>query len=200
MSSATSASPTLGAPPFALAADEALGRAARALALLRAHGRSAAALLLAVVVAFPFAWLVQLSLRPSDALFDGGLAFVPTLDAYRALWHGSFARSFLNSLLVSGLSTTLSLAIGVPAAYVLARWRFRARGRVALWILVTRMAPPIAFTIPFFLAFRYAGLQDTIWGLALVYLSFNLAVVIWLMQGFFEAVPIALEEAAWIDG
>jgi multiple sugar transport system permease protein len=71
---------------------------------------------------------------------------------------------------------------------------------VALWILVTRMAPPIAFTIPFFLAWRWLGLQDTIVGLAIVYLTFNLAIVIWLMQTFFEAVPTALEEAAWIDG
>jgi multiple sugar transport system permease protein len=71
---------------------------------------------------------------------------------------------------------------------------------VALWILVTRMAPPIAFTIPFYLAYRWLGLQDTIVGLAIVYLTFNLAIVIWLMQTFFEAVPSALEEAAWIDG
>jgi hypothetical protein len=61
---------------------------------------------------------------------------------------------------------------------------------MALWILVTRMAPPIAFTIPFFLAYRWLGLQDTVIGLAIVYLTFNLAIVIWLMQTFFEAVPV----------
>jgi multiple sugar transport system permease protein len=59
---------------------------------------------------------------------------------------------------------------------------------------------PIAFTIPFFLAFRWLGLQDTIIGLAIVYLTFNLAVVIWLMQTFFAAIPVTLEEAAWMDG
>ena len=62
------------------------------------------------------------------------------------------------------------------------------------------MAPPIAFTIPFFLAYRWLGLQDTVFGLALVYLTFNLPIVIWLMQTFFAAVPEALEEAAWVDG
>ena len=71
---------------------------------------------------------------------------------------------------------------------------------MALWILVTRMAPPIAFTIPFFLAYRWLGLLDTVWGLALIHLTFNLALVVWMMQTFFAAVPTALEEAAWIDG
>jgi len=62
------------------------------------------------------------------------------------------------------------------------------------------MAPPIAFTIPFFLAYRYLGLLDTVAGLSLIYLTFNLALVIWMMQTFFDSVPPALEEAAWIDG
>jgi len=88
----------------------------------------------------------------------------------------------------------------VPAAYVLARWRFRGRHQVAMWILVTRMAPPIAFTIPFFLGYTRLGLMDTVAGLALIYVTFNLALVIWTMKGFFDAVPRSLEEAAWIDG
>jgi multiple sugar transport system permease protein len=62
------------------------------------------------------------------------------------------------------------------------------------------MAPPIAFTIPFFLAYRYLGLSDTLIGLIIVYLTFNLALVIWMMQPFFDGVPRELEEAAWIDG
>lgn len=167
---------------------------------LRRHGRAAAALVLLAVTLFPFLWLVQLAFKPAADLFEDSLWFIPTLDGFRALLQGSFPRSFLNSLAVSTLSTAMSLAIGVPAAYALTRWQFPGRRHVALWILVTRMAPPIAFTIPFFLAYRWLGLQDTIFGLALVYLTFNLAIVIWLMQTFFEAVPTALEEAAYIDG
>jgi len=152
------------------------------------------------VLMFPFLWLVQLALRPENDVFSDELLFTPTLASFAGLLQGNFARSFGNSLLVSTLSTALSLAIGVPAAYALARWNFKARSQVALWILVTRMAPPIAFTIPFFLAYRWLGLQDTVIGLAIVYLTFNLAIVIWLMQTFFEAVPPAMEEAAYIDG
>lgn len=168
---------------------------------LRGRGRPTAAVVLLLVVMAPFLWLVQLALRPSADIFDDALLFTPTLESFRALLQGgSFLKSFGNSLVVSTVSTGLSLLIGVPAAYVLTRWQFKGRDRVALWILVTRMAPPIAFTIPFFLAYRFLGLQDTLTGLAIVYLTFNLAIVIWLMQSFFEAVPPALEEAAYIDG
>jgi multiple sugar transport system permease protein len=62
------------------------------------------------------------------------------------------------------------------------------------------MAPPIAFTIPFFLAYRQLDLLDTVTGLVMIYLTFNLALVIWMMRTFFDSVPRALEEAAWIDG
>jgi multiple sugar transport system permease protein len=155
---------------------------------------------LLVVVLFPFVWMVQMSFRTNDDIFGYDLAFVPTLEHYRALWTGNFPRSFANSIAAGAISTALALIIGVPASYVLSRWRFRARRAVALWILATRMAPPIAFTIPFFLAYRYIGLIDTVTGLVVIYLTFNLALVVWMMQAFFDGVPRSLEEAAWIDG
>ena len=167
---------------------------------LARHGRALTVVLLLLVALAPFLWLVQLAFRPAADIFDDALLFVPTLDGFKSLLQGNFASSFGNSLLVSSLSTGFSLLIGVPAAYALTRWDFKGRDRIALWILVTRMAPPIAFTIPFFLAYQALGLQDTVMGLAIVYLTFNLAIVIWLMQTFFEAVPASLEEAAWIDG
>jgi multiple sugar transport system permease protein len=175
-------------------------RVARPRAGLNRNARPLAVGALLLVLLFPFVWLVQLAFRPALDVFDDSLLFTPSLSAFIDLLHGSFMRSFGNSLWVSTISTGLSLVIGVPAAYALTRWKFRGRDRVALWILATRMAPPIAFTIPFFLAYRWLGLQDTITGLVIVYLTFNLAIVIWLMQTFFESVPVALEEAAYIDG
>jgi multiple sugar transport system permease protein len=166
----------------------------------RRVGLHLAAGFLLILVLLPFLWLVQMAFRPPGDVLSGDVAFAPTLENFRALWQGGFPRSFVNSLVVSLLSTGFSLILGVPAAYSLARWRFRGRHQVGLWILVTRMAPPIAFTIPFFLAFRWLGLLDTVWGLAIVYLTFNLSIVVWLMQTFFASVPRALEEAAWIDG
>jgi multiple sugar transport system permease protein len=161
---------------------------------------TALALVVLAVVMLPFGWLLQMSFRPNDDIFGYELAFRPTLAHYTALWTGGFPRSFLNSVLASSLSTLLALLIGTPAAFAMARWRFRGKRQVGLWILATRMAPPIAFTIPFFLAYRWLGLLDTVPGLVLIYLTFNLALVIWMMQTFFAGVPKTLEEAAWIDG
>ncbi len=164
------------------------------------HLRSTVAVGVLMLVLLPFLWMLQMAFRPAGDALSLDLIFSPTLEAFTGLWQDNFARSFGNSLLVSVLSTGLSLLLGVPAAYALSRWRFKQRRQVALWVLCTRMAPPIAFTIPFFLAFRWLGLLDTVWALVLVYLTFNLAIVIWMMQGFFDAIPTALEEAAWMDG
>jgi multiple sugar transport system permease protein len=161
------------------------------------HVVATAALL---VLLFPFLWLLQMSVRPTKDIFGYSLLFLLTLDHYAALWKGGFPKSFINSVLASSLSTLLALLVGTPPAYALARWRFRGQEQVSLWILVTRMAPPIAFTIPFFLAYRWLGMLDTVLGLVLIYLTFNIALVIWMMQTYFASVPEALEEAAWIDG
>ncbi len=171
----------------------------------RAHTRRkvvlyGGAVLLLVVVMFPFLWLLQMSFRSNDDILGLSVLFTPTLEHYRALRVGQFPRSFANSAMASVASTLLSLLIGVPAAYSLSRVEFRARRQIALWVLTTRMAPPIAFTIPFFLAYRYLDLLDTVPGLVIIYLTFNLALVIWMMRTFFDSVPRALEEAAWIDG
>jgi len=145
-----------------------------------------------LLVMLPFFWMVQMSFRPNDDIFGYELLFTPTIEHYLALWQGNFPTSFLNSAVASSVSTLL--------AYSMARWDFKGKYQVGLWVLATRMAPPIAFTIPFFLAYRYLGLSDTVAGLVLIYLTFNLALVIWMMQTFFATVPRSLEEAAWIDG
>ena len=159
-----------------------------------------ATIVLLLLVLFPFIWLVQMSFRPNEDILGYDLLFRPTLAHYKALWTGAFPNSFVNSMITSVASTVLALVIGVPASYALSRGGFKSSRRIALWILVTRMAPPIAFTIPFFLAYRYLGLSDTKIGLIIVYLTFNLALVIWMMQPFFDSLPRELEEAAWIDG
>ncbi len=165
------------------------------------YSRSVLIAFILFIVLFPALWMVHLAFKPSLILFDATLLFTPTLENFNNLLaDGSFLKALSNSLIVSVASTVISMIVGVPAAYVLTRWKFKARRHVALWILMSRMAPPIAFTIPFFLAFRWLGLQDTLTGLMLIYMTFNLAIVIWLMQSFFETIPASLEEAAWLDG
>ncbi|MBD9668500.1 carbohydrate ABC transporter permease [Variovorax sp. VRV01] len=150
----------------------------------------------------PFLWLLQMSFKPTPLIleFPPRVFFMPTLEHYAGLWQAGFPESFLNSLVTSIVSTLLALVFGIPAAYALSRWTGRGRFGLGLGILLTRMAPPIAFTIPFFLAYRYLGLLDTRTGLILIYMTFNLPLVIWMMQPFFDAVPASLEEAALMDG
>jgi multiple sugar transport system permease protein len=155
-----------------------------------------------VVLLLPFLWLLQMSFKSNELIlqFPPPLVFTPTLQNYAALWQGAFPASFVNSLMSASFSTALALMLGVPAAYALSRWTGRGKHALGFAILVTRMAPPIAFTIPFFLFFRWIGLLDTVTGLVLVYTSFNLPLVIWMMQPFFDTVPSSLEEAALVDG
>ena len=162
----------------------------------------AAVILLVIVVMFPFVWLLILSFKSTDQIFAGpsGLFLEPTLLNYAALWDGEFRRSFMNSAIASVASTVLALVLGVPGAYALSRTSMRSEKSLSLLILSSRMAPPIAFTIPYFLAYRYMGLIDTLSGLIIIYLTFNLSLVVWLMRSFFDACPRSLEEAALIDG
>lgn len=159
-------------------------------------------ILLLALTLFPVLWLIQLSLKIESEAFrmPPKLLFSPTLENYIALFQGKFARSFENSLIVSLTTTFISLLLGVPAAYALSRAGFQSDKGIALWILTTRMAPPIAFAIPFFLTYRYLGLVDTLLGLVIIYLTFNLSLVIWMMRTFFDSLPRSLEEAAEIDG
>ena len=150
-----------------------------------------------VVLLSPFLWLLQMSFKSNDLIlqFPPPLIFTPTLENYTSLWQSAFSSSFVNSLLSASFSTGLALLFGVPAAYALSKWAGRGKRALSFAILVTRMAPPIAFTIPFFLFYRWIGLLDTVTGLVLIYTSFNLPLVIWMMQPFFETVPASLEEA-----
>src|SRR5215813_15270343 len=165
-------------------------------------GRHVAIAVTLFVMLLPFLWLLQMSFKTNDQIlqFPPPLIFTPTLVNYTSLWHSAFSASFVNSLLSASFSTALALLLGVPASYALSKWVGRGKRALSFAILVTRMAPPIAFTIPFFLFYRWIGLLDTITGLVLVYTSFNLPLVIWMMQPFFDTVPISLEEAALVDG
>lgn len=158
-------------------------------------------LVLAALVLAPFLWLLRMSFQTNAEVFafPPHLWFTPTLSNYAALWQGEFSNSFLNSVIVTTASTAISMLVGVPAAFALARMHSRSDA-LSLWIVASRLAPPPAFAIPYFLAYRDLHLLDTRIGLVIIYLTFNISLVIWLMRSFFENTPRALEEAAWIDG
>ncbi len=159
------------------------------------------AVVLVLLILAPFLWLLRMSVQTNAQIFSfpPQLYFSPTFANYTALWETDFRHSFLNSLVTASVSTVVSMLLGVPAAYALARMRSRSNA-LSLWILASRLAPPTAFAIPYFLVYRELELLDTWTGLILIYMTVNLSLVIWLMRSFFENTPRALEEAAWIDG
>ncbi len=156
---------------------------------------------LVILTLAPFLWLLRMSLQTNAQIFafPPQFFFTPTLENYQALWATEFRHSFTNSAVVSIVSTTVSMLVGVPAAYALARME-RSSDALSLWIIASRLAPPTAFAIPYFLVYREIELVDTWTGLIIIYLTFNLSLVVWLMRSFFANTPRALEEAAMIDG
>jgi multiple sugar transport system permease protein len=164
-----------------------------------------AAFLLAAFCLFPIVWLALTSLKlPEEITTARGVVWWPSALTFRhfvSVWATTdFPALFLNSLRTTGITLLLCLVLGVPAAYALSRQAFRGRRALMLGLIGLRMFPAVMMIIPLFLIMRNIGLLDTSLGLALAYASFLLPLFIWLMKGFFDALPPELEEAARIDG
>ena len=111
-----------------------------------------------------------------------------------------YPNRFMNSLIVSIISTVLAVGMGTITAYGFSRFRIRGEGDLLFFILSTRMLPPVVVAIPMFLMYRQFGLTDTHIGLIILYTAFNLSFSVWLMKGFIDEIPKEYEEAALIDG
>lgn len=165
--------------------------------------RRAVLLLFLLWCLFPLYWMLVTALKkPVDVAAIPPLwVFTPTWTNFLSVWHNQAIWGyFSNSSIVAVGSTLLSLAFGIPVAYVLARHRFRGRDDFDFWVLSTRMAPPVATLIPFFVLYKNLGLLDTHLGLIIVHVGMNLAIVIWVLKSFFAELPESLEEAAFVDG
>lgn len=127
--------------------------------------------------------------------------FQPTFTHYYSLFaENNFGEYLVNSLLASLGSALVAVTLGSMAAYSLARMEFRGKKDLLFWIISTRMAPIVAVTVPLYAIFRSLDLVGTLPGLILAFTTFNLPFAIWILKGFFENVPYALEEAAQVDG
>lgn len=154
----------------------------------------------------PVYWMLTISLKrevDQFAIPPQWFSFTPTLEHYRdAFLTRAFGQYLITSAIVAICSTFCALAIGTLAAYALARFKMPGRldRKLALWILSTRMFPPIVTAVPLFLMMRDLGLLNTRASLVILYTGFNLPFVVWMMRGFFMEVPRDLEEAAMVDG
>ncbi len=111
-----------------------------------------------------------------------------------------YTQRLLNSVIVAGISTILSVALGVLAAYAFSRFDVPGKGDWLFFILSTRMLPAVVVTIPIFLMYQQLRLYDTHLGLILLYTTFNLSFSVWLLKGFIDEIPKEYEEAALVDG
>lgn len=151
---------------------------------------------------FPIFWIILTSFKTHAAIntFPPQFIFTPSYENYAELLTSHDFMEFLtNSIIAATASTALVMALGIPAAYALARYGIGGH-RLSDWILSMRMFPPIALVVPLFLMFRFAHLLQTVWALILVYTSMNLPFAIWLMIGFFKDVPKEIDDAALVDG
>lgn len=164
---------------------------------------------LMIFTVLPMLWMVLTSVKSQFAAMQYPPQWwpsEPTLNNYFKLLDPSnrvgqeFLRYFWNSFYVSLVTTILGVAIAVPAAYAFSRFRFPARNFLFFSVLVRNMFPAVVFLMPLFLLMRWLGLVNTHGSLILTYLTFGLPLSIWLLKGFYDNIPIQLEQAARIDG
>ncbi|MGB6117370.1 MAG: carbohydrate ABC transporter permease [Mesorhizobium sp.] len=162
-----------------------------------------ALVIITIVFLLPVSWLIITAYKPSSQIFSipPTLSFDPTLDQFRAVNDFFNVWSLLkSSIIISFGSAALSLLLGVPAGYALARSRSRFAVFWAYFFLAIRMVPAVAALIPFYLVMRDIGLLGTWWAVIIINTMLNCAFVTWMMFSYFRAMPPEMEEAAQTDG
>lgn len=153
---------------------------------------------------YPILVVIGISLRPAAALYSTSLSLVPrgaSLEAYRViLFEKPFWRWMLNSTVVSVSVTAVGVALASTAGYAFSRFRFRGRGVGMTVFLATQMFPATMLLLPLYVLMRNLGLTDSLPGLAVAYSATALPFCVWTMKGYFDSIPVTLEEAALVDG
>lgn len=151
---------------------------------------------------FPILWMILASFEPHQSIINqaahGLFEFQPTFGNYIKIFtEYKFLEYTENSLIVATAAVSLSLLIGLPCAYAIARFRMRRSGMV---VLLVRMIPGISFLLPWFSIFSALGLRNTYTALVLSHMLVAMPFIVWIMIPNFESIPRELEEAACIDG
>ena len=180
-------------------------------------------LLIIFFILTPIVWLAITSIKPQEKTYSTTLMFNPTLDNFRVIFsdsnvlinegtdreRGEVGRNMgpnvLNSIFVSSITIAIAIPFATMAAYAFSRYTFRGNQILLIWILTTQFLPAIVVAIPFFTLFRTVEvfgepLLGTRQGLIIVNMSIVLPYAIWMIKGFVDAMPIEIEEAAYVDG
>jgi len=165
--------------------------------------------LMLLYTAVPMIWMLLTSIKSGFAAMQFPPQWwpdEPTLASYQKLLDPTnsvgkdFLHFFWNSLFVSTVTTILAVMVAVPAAYAFSRFNFPGRRFLFFAVLLRNMFPAVIFLVPLFILMRLLGLVNTHGSLILTYLTFGLPLAIWLLKGFYDNIPIQLEQAARIDG
>ena len=151
----------------------------------------------------PVIWFLSIGLRPRTEIITPTPIYVPTLslDAWHMIWDDwPMAKYLRNSVLAILGSVLIDLVLAIPAAYSLARFKYKGRDDIGFYILSTRMMAPAIVAVPIFFLFRHFGLLDTLWALMLIYAAINLSFVTWIIRSYMLDIPKELEDAARTDG
>ena len=157
-----------------------------------------------IVAVGPVIWGVLTALKPAAQIATFPPQWLPspiTFEHFVQVWtESSFPTYFFNSIMVTAAAVLTSLFLSVHAAYGLARFQFRGKGALLLAILATSMIPGIAILVPLYNISVKTELYNSYAGLIIVYTAWNVPLLVWLLKGYFERVPVELEEAALVDG
>lgn len=173
-----------------------------------------AAVFLMIYIILPFIWLFISSISPKVELIATPPHWIPENPSFNnylkllglqeaSLSTGEippFNTAMRNSIVVALSSTGLSVLIGIFAAYAFARLEFRGKNAMLISVIALRMLPEIALVLPLYMIMQKLNMSDSKVFLTLVYMSFVLPFVIWILRSYFESIPVTLEEAALIDG
>lgn len=169
--------------------------------LIASIGKHVLIYFVAFCTMFPILWMLLASFQPNQSIINankGLFDFIPTLKNYiSVIQEYDFLDYTWNSFIVAFWATLLSLVIGLPCSYVVARFKMR---KASMIVLLVRMIPGISFLLPWFSIFSALGLRDSYTALVLSHMLVCMPFIVWTMVPNFETVPRALEEAAWIDG
>lgn len=152
----------------------------------------------------PIVWLLITSFKTEDEIVSTTMTYYPhnpTVNNYIDIWNQSGLLNLMtNSLITTVYTVVMCVVVGTLASYSFSQYKFPGKQGLMVFYLVVRMFPAVLMIIPLFLIMRFFGLLDTSLGLAIAYTSFLMPLFIWMMKGFFDAVPVELEKAARIDG
>jgi len=162
------------------------------------------ALVVMFVSVFPFLWMLSTSLKRNRDIFSLAPKIIPpvvSFEHYATVFRQSnFPRYFMNSVIIAVATTILGIGVAALAAYAFSRFRFSGKKMLLVMILAVQMFPAVVLIIPLFIVMRRLDLLNTYQGLVITYITFTLPFGVWMLKGFFDAIPNELEQAAMIDG